>query len=375
MTNEIYNWKQLVASTDNGIIDWAENQAWAVEMAGCMQDPAWHAEGDVWTHTKMVCKELMRLNDWSVLSRETQLKLLLTAIFHDVGKPATTYFDEPSGRIRSPKHARNGARIARRVLMDLGCDVKTREEICYLILFHGRPPYLGEKESPELELIKLSGFVDHRLLYLFALADTRGRVCTVQGHPEECLELWQLVAQENSCFDRPYVFSNDHARFLFYRGRLDNLHYRPHEDYRCTMTIMCGLPGAGKDSWLAKHRADLPVVSLDGLRKEQGVSPTDNQGEIVQAAKEQCRGYLRSESDFALNATNVTRQTRKLWIDLGADYDARIELVYVEPDFRTLVAQNGSRNSPVPSDVIHKLVGKMDPPTFTECHSLVNVFD
>lgn len=58
MISQIKNWNQLASSTDAAILDWAEQQNWAIEMAACMQDPAWHAEGDVWTHTKMVADEL-----------------------------------------------------------------------------------------------------------------------------------------------------------------------------------------------------------------------------------------------------------------------------------------------------------------------------
>ncbi len=36
--------------------------------------------------------------------------------------------------------------------------------------------------------------------------------------------------------------------------------------------------------------------------------------------------------DFAFNRTNITRQVRRRWIDLFADYGARIEIAYLEPE-------------------------------------------
>jgi hypothetical protein len=33
----------------------------------------------------------------------------------------------------------------------------------------------------------------------------------------------------------------------------------PYEDFSCTVTMMSGLPGSGKDTWLAEHHRDLPV--------------------------------------------------------------------------------------------------------------------
>ncbi len=83
-------WPDITRATNAQILAWAEAQPWARAMAACQQDAQWHAEGEVWTHTRMVCAELERLANWPLLDRATQLKLLFTALFHDAGKPATT---------------------------------------------------------------------------------------------------------------------------------------------------------------------------------------------------------------------------------------------------------------------------------------------
>jgi len=61
---------------------------------------------------------------------------------------------------------------------------------------------------------------------------------------------------------------------------------------------------------------------------------------------------------------------RQLWIELFADYGARIEIVYFEPPIGTILAQNKRRTSPVPEKIIMRLLEKLEPPTVTECHSL-----
>lgn len=352
------------------ILHWAEVQPWARMMATCQQDAGWHAEGDVWTHTKMVCGELEKQEEWVTLSRAEQLKLLFTGLFHDAGKPATTVLDPETGRTRSPKHALVGAELARRVLRELGCDLVTREEIVSLARLHGRPPFLLEKTDAEREVIWVSGLVSNQLLYLFALADTRGRLTTEMTKPEENLHLWKLMAEEKGCFDRPYSFANDQARFLFYREKLSSLHYVPREDYRCRVMLMSGLPGAGKDTWLAKNRPGLPVVSLDEIREDLDIESTGNQGEVIQAARERCREHLRAGQDFAFNATNVTRQMRQRWIDLFTDYEARIEIVYLEPKLADILKQNKKREQKVPEKVILRLLEKSEPPTVMEGHEV-----
>lgn len=366
-------WSDITRATNAQILAWAEAQPWAHAMVACQQDAQWHAEGDVWTHTRMVCAELERLADWPSLDRTAQLQLLFTGLFHDAGKPATTVLDPETSRTRSPKHALVGTDIARRVLRELECDLATREAIAALVRYHGRPPFFLEKEQPEQEVISLSWQVCNRLLYLFALADTRGRHAKEMTRPEENLHLWKLVAEERDCYLQPYAFTNDHARFLFYREQLNSLHYTPREDHRCTVTLMSGLPGAGKDTWLAGHCPTLPVVSLDVIRGELDLDATDNQGAVIQAARERCREHLRAGRNFAFNATNITRQMRGRWIALFADYEARIEIVYVEPPLSVLKAQNQRRPSPVPEQVIARLLEKLEPPTITECHRLTLV--
>jgi predicted kinase len=367
------SWCDVQNASTNDILAWAAAQPWAKAMADCRQDAIWHAEGDVWTHTLMVVAELEQMPEWPGLDTDSRLKLLFTALFHDSGKPASTHIDPSSGRTRSPKHALAGMTIGRNALRHLGCDLSMREEIVSLIRFHGRPPFLIEKSDPTREIIKLSWLVSHRLLHLFALADTRGRRTQEMSRPEENIHLWKLVAEENGCFDRPYRFTNDQARFLFYRDALSNLYYEPHEKNSCTVTVMSGLPGSGKDTWLARHRSALPVVSLDDLRSELDVSVTENQGEVIQAARLRCREHLRARQDFAFNATNTVIHTRKRWIDLFADYGARIELIYLEPPLAVIYEQNERRPQRVPKNVIRALLEKTEPPTRAEAHSVTLV--
>jgi predicted kinase len=65
------------------------------------------------------------------------------------------------------------------------------------------------------------------------------------------------------------------------------------------------------------------------------------------------------------------RQTRGRWLELFADYRARIEIVYLEPPFETLLRQNKMRGEAVPEGVIRRLADKCEPPTWLECHQLL----
>jgi len=364
-------WEQLKLASTVEILAWAAAQPWAQEMMQCMQDAGWHAEGDVWTHTCMVVEQLELLDEWPQLSQHQQTVLIFTALFHDVAKPLTTQTDPDTGRVHSPRHAVKGEHVARNILRGLGCDLATREEIARMVRYHGRPAFLLQREQPLHEVVKLSWLVSNRLLYLFALADTRGRTTASMQRPEENLHYWKLQAEEAGCYDRPYPFATAHARFTFFRQAEPDLYYEPHEGFACDVTLMAGLPGSGKDTWLARHRSGTPMVSLDALRCELKVKPDDDQGQVAQLAFERCREHLRAGVPFAFNATSTVRSTRSRWIDLFARYNARIEIVYLEPPLQKLLQQNRSRSQPVPERVIRRLAGRCDPPTWLECHSLI----
>ena len=72
---------------------------------GCEQEPEWHPEGDVWVHTLMVIDQARRRVD--DLDYADQLIVMLGAVTHDFGKPATTAFID--GRIRSLNHGKGVA--------------------------------------------------------------------------------------------------------------------------------------------------------------------------------------------------------------------------------------------------------------------------
>lgn len=67
------------------------------------------------------------------------------------------------------------------------------------------------------------------------------------------------------------------------------------------------------------------------------------------------------------------RATRKRWIDLFADYGARVEIVYLEPPLETIRQQNSRRTRRVPEQALDRLVEKLEPPSWTEGHGVALV--
>ncbi len=356
------------------VVPWTELDAayqWVRDLRGCAQNPKFHAEGDVWTHTRMVLESLCGLPAWRALPEDDRAVVFWGALLHDVGKPAVSRTEE--GVVTSRGHSRRGDMLARSVLWRLGVDPLVRERVCALVHLHQAPFFLIDRDDAERAALRISWRTRCDLLALLAEADARGRICGDLERILDNVELFWAFCDERGCLSTPYVFASDHQRFLYLRGKRDWPGAPAHVDFRCTVTLMSGLPGSGKDRWIARNRAGLPMVSLDGIRRELGVSPTSNQGTVVQIARKRSREFLRAGQDFVFNATNLRAERRGPLIDLFADYDARVEIVAVEVPFEVHERQNAEREDSVPRRVIERMVEGWQAPTADEGHSLVVV--
>jgi predicted kinase len=134
--------------------------------------------------------------------------------------------------------------------------------------------------------------------------------------------------------------------------------------------MLSGLPGMGKDRYINRHCTNLPVISLDDIRRKHKLKPDDRSatGWVVQEAKEQAKVYLRRGEPFVWNATNITKQTRSQWIDLFVSYKARVNLIYIEVQYKDWLKQNSNREHPVPINVLERMLGKLEVPTLDEAH-------
>jgi tRNA nucleotidyltransferase (CCA-adding enzyme) len=69
---------------------WLEHFPELQALKNCPQDPKWHPEGDVFTHTKHCCDALAELDFFKNSSPDQKEILMLTILGHDFGKPAKT---------------------------------------------------------------------------------------------------------------------------------------------------------------------------------------------------------------------------------------------------------------------------------------------
>lgn len=107
-------------------------------LRGCPQDPDWHPEGDVFTHTQHCCDALVNLPDWRNATPARRRILMLAVLAHDFGKPATTAQSEVRGRLRwrSLGHEAAGGPLADNFLRRLGAPHSIMDSVRPLVVLH-----------------------------------------------------------------------------------------------------------------------------------------------------------------------------------------------------------------------------------------------
>jgi tRNA nucleotidyltransferase/poly(A) polymerase len=113
-------------------------------MKGCAQPPQFHPEGDVFTHTRIML---------DLLPKEASLPLVLSVLFHDIGKPPTSSVDE-NGRIRFNGHDRIGAEMTEAIMERLRF---SRAEIDATV--EAVRQHMVFKDVPNMRVAKLKRFM------------------------------------------------------------------------------------------------------------------------------------------------------------------------------------------------------------------------
>ena len=174
-----------------------------IPLADTPQEPEWHPEGDVWTHTLQATDQAAPLVEG--LGRPRALAVMLGTLCHDLGKPTTTVNED--GRIRSPGHEEAGvpptlALLDRWRVHSLdGYDV--RAQVVALVAQHLKPGHLYKERERvgDGAIRRLARRCEPALLYRVAKADCLGRAPGV--FPPVAMEWFLERVQALEVAERP----------------------------------------------------------------------------------------------------------------------------------------------------------------------------
>ncbi len=140
---EWFKWAQKSTVPSRGLhwlvaTGWVEHFPEIQALLGTPQDPEWHPEGDVFTHTCHCLDALVTLPAWLAADAELRTVFSLAVLAHDFAKPQTTQEVEREGRRRivSPGHEEAGGPLAEQFLQRINAPNVIRERVVPLVTNH-----------------------------------------------------------------------------------------------------------------------------------------------------------------------------------------------------------------------------------------------
>lgn len=348
------------------------------DMRKTPQNPAFHGEGDVWTHTKLVCQALSGMDAFRALTESQRQPLFLAALLHDIGKTVCTRMED--GCWTSPNHAAVGAGMVRRLLwVDFGLSGTVelqhfRETVCAFVRYHSTPAYVITDPDGKRRLHRIAANGELlpkfslELLCMLAQADALGRICADREDMLERTELAKELAIEANCYRKYFDFASNYSRFCYFNGKNIQPEQHLHDDTWGEVILLSGLPGTGKDTWIRENFPDMPQISLDEIRLELKIPPTANQSKVIETARQRAKELLRRKQPFIWNATDLSPMIRRRQIDLFTDYHARTRIIFLETGWEEQLRRNRNRPSAVPEQAICRMMDHLVLPEVYEAY-------
>lgn len=143
-------WEKLLLKADKPSmgLEFLKRSGWLIHfpelnnLIGCLQNPIWHPEGDVWIHTKMVLDNAAKLRH--LIPGDWQLAYMFGALLHDVGKPATTTAD-----LKAYGHDIAGVEISETFLKRITDNKDLIKKVTLIVALHMRPGQLYRSKAKE----------------------------------------------------------------------------------------------------------------------------------------------------------------------------------------------------------------------------------
>ncbi len=181
--------------------------AWFGELEaliGVEQNPAYHAEGDVWNHTMMVLDEAAKVREQTA----DAFGFMITALTHDFGKATCTKM--VNGKIQSHNHETLGLPLIEAFLTRITSETKLIRYVLNLAKHHMKPNMLAAARSSVKATNKMfdSVFAPQDLIF-FALCDHRGRITSSPAGDSNEEFLMERLAIYQEMMARPYVMGRD----------------------------------------------------------------------------------------------------------------------------------------------------------------------
>lgn len=134
-----------------------------------------------------------------------------------------------------------------------------------------------------------------------------------------------------------------------------------------SLELLCGIPASGKTTLSAflVQSKNLVKICPDDIRLEicGDMKDQSQNKRVFEIAFERCKSALSQGNSVLIDATNVTRKSRKGWCDLGKSFNAQITVYVLSTSFDECKRRNQARSERVvPDFVIDRMIASYEAP-------------
>ena len=203
VADEFMKWA-VKSSRPGRIAEYLAASGWDVHfpeigrLAGVPQDPHWHPEGDVGTHTMLVVDAAGQIATREGLEHDDRAVLIFAALSHDFAKATTTMLREREGKMRwtSWGHEADGGPMARAFLERIGIKSAIADRVVPMVENHLASSSIGSEVTPRAVrrlAMRLAPASITDLLLLIE-ADYSGRPPLPTGLPDGAVRIREMAA-------------------------------------------------------------------------------------------------------------------------------------------------------------------------------------
>lgn len=331
------------------------------KLKDCQQNPRWHAEGDVWKHT-LKCLEhaydiINTRDEFLIEDKEHERRFIMAVLFHDIGKAATTEFVK--GNWHAYGHDIIGEKIARRILWDE--NLYEREYVCSMVRYHMDILKIGEKKHPLETIVKMSKNVNMWDMFLLKECDMYGsiqdpEVSTFEKDTDTLCSIQSVFGSLSRNMQHAY-------RLVFGTGK---------DESAVNVWVLIGLPGAGKNTWIAENGENCVAVSRDDIRAELGfcgegdkiIGTPQQENAVTAVFNDRLKKAVQSGKDVIINNINLKKKYRDAYHVLLAGFNVNWNYVYIEAP--TLQDNIDRRDGQIDASQFREMIERFDWPVYEE---------
>ena len=145
-----------------------------------------------------------------------------------------------------------------------------------------------------------------------------------------------------------------------------------------TLTILIGIPGSGKSTYIDEMLPDNQIISMDDIKESIGMEffipwPSNgaynNVSAIDAVAKTMCKALMKREKQIVIDDLNIDEHRLTEWLDIADEYNYKTKAIVIDKHFVVCL----SRRRDIPKSIMKEM--EMQYNSLLKNKSLLDRFD